>query len=128
MAVWLAQTLRPRRGHALAGWATQHLALRPDIARIAPLAHESGLSARRFGQVFREEVGLSPKRFARLLRFRSVIDRIAAGRGVDSAQLAAECGFHDQPHLNREFRAFTGLTPGAYVAAAGPHPNHVPLA
>lgn len=32
----------------------------------------------------------------------------------ESAELAVDCGYREQPHINREFRAFAGLAPGEY--------------
>ena len=61
----------------------------------------------------RREVGLSPKRFARLARFRSAIDRLATST---LATVAVECGYADQSHLTHEFRGLAGTTPSAYRA------------
>ena len=36
---------------------------------------------------------------------------------TDGATVAAVCGYADQPHLVRDFVAFTGLAPGAWLAA-----------
>jgi AraC-like DNA-binding protein len=74
-----------------------------------------GLSHQRFIQVFREHVGLTPKLFCRLQRFRSVVRRIERGGPVKWADVAAECGYFDQAHLIHDFRSFSGLTPLAYA-------------
>jgi methylphosphotriester-DNA--protein-cysteine methyltransferase len=100
----------------------------PQIERIADACRDTGLSQRRFGSVFREHVGMSPKRYARLQRFRAVVDSVQRGARIEWSRVAADCGFYDQPHLVREFREFAGMTPSAYVAARGAYVNHVPLA
>src|SRR3546814_65368 len=48
-------------------------------------------------------------------------------RSVDWAGVAVDGGFHDQPHLVHEFRAFAGLTPTAWLASRGQHASHVPI-
>lgn len=99
----------------------------PSITRIANICNETGLSPRRFGTLFREHVGMSPKRYARLQRFRAVVASARRDGRVEWSRVAADCGFYDQPHLVREFRAFAGMTPSAYLASCGAHANHVPL-
>src|SRR4051812_18032493 len=81
---------------------------------IAALAAQLGYSRRHLAARFHEHVGLPPKRLARVLRF----ERVAAGlrAGSDLADLAYACGYADQPHLNRDFRAFAGVTPTEYAA------------
>jgi len=100
----------------------------PSLQRMTAVSRESGLSARRFGALFREHVGMSPKRYARLQRFRTVVAHAHAHRHVDWSSVAADCGFYDQPHLVREFREFSGMTPTEYLAMRGEYVNHVPLA
>ncbi len=112
----------PAVTHALAAIERSHHA-----ATIEAVSRDSGLSRRRLSQLFREQVGLAPKLFCRLRRFHDVVEQAARGGPVDWAAVAAAGGFSDQSHLAHEFREFSGLTPGEYLAAARPHPNHVPL-
>ena len=86
-----------------------------------------GLSPRRFIQVFREEVGLTPKLFCRIRRFQEVLGLIGRGQHVEWAEVALACGYFDQAHFIHDFRAFSGLNPKAYLAHRGEHLNHVPL-
>ena len=70
---------------------------------------------------------MSPKRYARLQRFRRLVAQVHHDRAVDWAGIAVDGGFHDQPHLVHEFRAFAGLTPTAWLASCGQHASHVPI-
>jgi AraC-like DNA-binding protein len=85
---------------------------------IAALAAQLGYSRRHLAARFHEHVGLGPKRLARILRFERVAAGLRAGREL--AELAYACGYADQPHLNRDFRAFAGVTPTAYEAGLLP--------
>ena len=83
--------------------------------RIEAVAQALGVSARQLERMFRREIGLAPKHFARLTRFRrmlGVLDRA----DPQWADLAARAGYSDQPHLVREFREFAGLAPRACLA------------
>lgn len=84
-------------------------------ARVDGLAEEVGWSRKRLWARFRSQVGITPKRAARLVRFDHAAHLLAAGRAA--AGVAAESGYADQPHLHRETMAFTGLTPAAVAAA-----------
>jgi AraC-like DNA-binding protein len=78
---------------------------------VAELAERVYLSRRRISTLFAAEFGLTPKEAARTMRFTHAVARIVEGvRGgvLDLASVAAECGFADQPHLDREFRDFAG--------------------
>jgi methylphosphotriester-DNA--protein-cysteine methyltransferase len=125
---WLADIARDASIPQAIAHATALLRDAPALARIADVCRGSGYSPRRFGAVFREHVGMSPKRYARLQRFRAVVDSVERGRRIEWTRVATDCGFYDQPHLVREFRAFSGMTPTDYAARRGEYPNHVPLA
>jgi AraC-like DNA-binding protein len=89
---------------------------RRQIPMVRELAHEAGLSRRRFAQLFREQVGLPPKLYCRLQRFQNALKEIASGASVDWAQLALAAGYWDQAHLAHEFHDFSGLSPSAFLA------------
>lgn len=99
----------------------------PDAARIwqrlerahgrvtvAELVERSGWSARKLTALFTAEYGLGIKQAARLFRFDHARRRLDTGTPI--AQAAAVCGFADQAHLTREFTAFTGHPPRAYLS------------
>ncbi len=83
---------------------------------VATLAAEVGWSRRHLGARFQHDVGLPPKAVARILRFERVTRTLRAGCGGALADIAYACGYADQAHLNRDFRAFAGTTPTAFVA------------
>ena len=83
---------------------------------IAELAGELGWSRRHFGERFREHVGMAPKPAARILRFGHAVDLLGRDDGTRLAEIAQDCGYYDQAHLNRDFRAFAGGSPGDYLA------------
>lgn len=85
--------------------ATVARALEAGVS-VAKIVDEVGFSHRHVASTFREHVGLSPKRYARVRR----VVRAIGGRGV-LAQVAAGAGFADQAHLTREVRAIAGMTP-----------------
>lgn len=97
-------------------------------ASVHEVARRVGLSQRRFIQVFSAEVGLTPKLYGRVRRFRKASDLARTADAPDWAQIAVDCGYFDQSHLIRDFQAFAGLTPGNYFrsAVARVMPNHVP--
>ncbi|MEU3608074.1 AraC family transcriptional regulator [Streptomyces sp. NPDC035033] len=83
--------------------------------RVEDLADEVGWSRQLLWARFRSQLGVTPKRAARLVRFDHAAHLLAAGRAA--AGVAAESGYADQSHLHREVRTFTGLTPTAVAAA-----------
>jgi AraC-like DNA-binding protein len=87
----------------------------------------SGYSHRRFIELFRDAVGLTPKRYGRVLRFRRALERVAGGRAPSWVDVALGAGYTDQPHFNRDFREFTGITPARYGELAPILPQHVPI-
>ncbi|HJP77338.1 MAG TPA: helix-turn-helix domain-containing protein [Pseudonocardiaceae bacterium] len=88
---------------------------RQGQVRIDALADEAGWSRKRLWARFRDQIGLTPKRAAQLVRFDRAAHRLAAGNGA--ALVAAEAGYADQSHLHREALAFAGLTPTGVAAA-----------
>lgn len=82
---------------------------------VADIVSSLGISHRHFAALFRREVGMAPKLFARIQRFQSAMAATRQGKNADLARLAVECGYFDQAHMNRDFAAFAQLTPREYL-------------
>jgi AraC-like DNA-binding protein len=83
--------------------------------RVDGLADEVGWSRKRLWSRFRSQLGITPKRATRLVRFDHAAHLLAAGHAA--ASVATESGYVDQSHLHREVKAFAGLTPTALAVA-----------
>jgi AraC-like DNA-binding protein len=93
-------------------------ALSTDPARsITDIASELGVSHGHLDRQFTEQVGLSPRTLARILRMRRLLDYIDVYESQAWAEMAAQLGWFDQAHLIRDFKRHTGVTPADYVAA-----------
>ncbi len=95
---------------------------------MADVCAETGLSARRFIELFRCQVGMTPKQYSRVRRFQSIVQRLPEGVAVDWSGAALDAGYYDQSHLIHEFQAISGISPGTWEALRTEHRNHVPLA
>lgn len=84
---------------------------------VAAVAAEVGWSRRHLSERFGREVGFPPKALARVVRFQAAVDLLKRDPARSLADLAAVTGYADQPHLNRDFRAFAGLSPSGWLAA-----------
>jgi AraC-like DNA-binding protein len=100
---------------------------RSPTPTVSAVTDQTGYSARHFNQLFRDQVGLTPKLFCRVRRLRQVLYLIAGKEQVDWAEIAFTCGYFDQPHLIHDFRALVGCTPTEYLAQRGFHPCHIVL-
>jgi AraC-like DNA-binding protein len=83
--------------------------------RVREMAKYLGLSQRRFIQVFKEEVGMTPKLFSRIQRFQQTRTFIQHNPSFNWADLAVQLGYFDQSHFIREFLEFSGLSPTDYL-------------
>ena len=106
-------------------WSWRQLLRAGGVVRVADLAAGTGWSGRHLASRFRTEIGLTPKAAARVIRFdrarKLLVSRLAAANGDGDggyglAGLAADCGYFDQAHLAREFRALAGVPPSQWLA------------
>lgn len=81
------------------------------------LAAEACLSPRQFERSFIERVGMSPKLYARIVRFDQAFRLKERQPGLDWLAVAVQTGYYDYRHLVRDFKAFAGVTPPQLLAA-----------
>jgi AraC-like DNA-binding protein len=110
---WLLARLKPRTiVHPAVRWAVDRIAASGGRMSIAELATQTGFTRKHLGNLFQQQVGVSPKSLARIHRFRGALGLLNAADGqVPWAALAEHCGYYDQSHLINEFRRFTGFSP-----------------
>jgi AraC-like DNA-binding protein len=101
-------------------WAWRRLRDTHGRVAVGGLASELGWSHRRLIARFREQVGMPPKTIGRVLRFENVSRTLMRTPEPRLAEVAFECGYYDQAHLNRDFRDFAGVPPGVFLAARLP--------
>jgi AraC-like DNA-binding protein len=80
--------------------------------RIAQLCTRLGIGERRLERAFGRLIGLSPKTYARIMRFDRAMEALREGR--DQSSIALTCGYFDQAHMLRDFRTFAGVPPSQY--------------
>jgi len=104
-------------------WAWHRLDDMAGVWSVAGLAEEIGCSRKHLSLRFHDTFGLPPSTMAQLLRFARILGRLERDPARSLAALALDCGYSDQPHLNRAFRRFAGVTPTAYLRARMPPPG-----
>lgn len=96
-------------------WLWERLVQEHGRVRISDLVAETGFSHRHVASRFREQVGLTPKTAARILRFELAVELLA--RGEAASRVAVACGYSDQSHLSREVASLGGSPPTVVAAS-----------
>ena len=79
--------------------------------KVASIASQCGISVRHLGRQFEDAVGLSPKLFARIVRFQKVIAMAKQAPRPDWLTSVFVAGYYDQSHLIKDFREFAQSSP-----------------
>lgn len=91
--------------------AASFLARRGGRIAIHDLASELNTSVRQFERSFLREMGITPKRFARVARFQTALDARVRRPDRSWLDIANDSGYHDQMHLVHDFESLSGLSP-----------------
>jgi AraC-like DNA-binding protein len=115
--------------HVLMGMLTPTVAIAPEVREawralvasggsvpVTELARDVGWSRRHLAERFGDEFGLSPKFAGRVIRFERARRLLQSAGRPSFADVAAVCGYYDQPHLNRDFVELAGCPPGEWLA------------
>jgi AraC-like DNA-binding protein len=123
LLAWLSRPLKRHWAVPVALGELQRGTPVGDIVRQVDLSH------RRFSELFTAEVGITPKLYGRIQRFQRAARLARSQSSPDWCALAAACGYFDQSHLIRDFIAFSGFSPVAFLrcSTAELKENHVAL-
>jgi AraC-like DNA-binding protein len=111
----LALGARGGMSDPLVGRAVELIDGRRGALTVEELARSTGSTVRQLQRRFQDGVGLSPKAHGRIARVSHAMALLGPGARAGFADVVEACGFYDQAHLIREFRALVGTTPGAFL-------------
>ena len=124
---WIdARLARATRLDPAVGWMLTQIRHREGAVSIGRLREQTGWSKTRLTSTFVEQVGVSPKQYARVMRFSRALNLIHA-ETASIADVATAAGYYDQPHLNADFKELSGFTPTEFRHAHR-YPNSVSVA
>jgi len=104
--------------------AAEHTEVRAAVAllanggnvTVAATAQALERSRKHLAALFGDHVGVPPSMFVRITRFNRLLSALGRAPALSLSQAAFDCGYYDQPHLNRDFAEFAGLAPTVYLA------------
>lgn len=80
----------------------------------AELAKRLYVSSKSLERKFSAQLGKTPKQYLKIMRFQYAVKKLSAMDGQALTDLAYQCGYFDQAHFIRDFKLFSGLTPGEF--------------
>jgi len=108
---------RPEHEHRLISTATRLIGQAEGQLSLPQLSASVGTSARNLERKFSALLGTSPKQYIRIVRFNAVVQGLWRRNHKYLTDFAYNNGYFDQSHLIREFRSFSGYTPGEFLTA-----------
>lgn len=109
-------------------YALSQIIKQPDQLSLRKLNDKIGYSQKHFIKLFKEQVGITPKSYLKIMRFQKAINEIEKLTEVSWTSISTDCGFYDQAHFINDFKFFSGFTPEEYFKRKNNFLNYVPVA
>ncbi|MBM7620938.1 AraC-like DNA-binding protein [Bacillus tianshenii] len=103
--------------HSLIKKLINEISIMPTLS-FSLLAEEMGYSERHLNRIFKDMTGISPKLLAQIFRFEKASMELFKSPAGSVGSAAMDLGYYDQSHFIREFKRFSGMTPGEYKKKA----------
>jgi AraC-like DNA-binding protein len=114
---WLTDRVTRAKAPDLAtAWIAAEIERREGNLRVGALHADASLSRARVVERFRDQIGVPPKLYARLVRFRHVLERLHRDDAAALTDVALDAGYYDQAHMNADFRVLAGVSPTTFLA------------
>jgi AraC-like DNA-binding protein len=108
-------------------YAVSKITSQPNRLSFQRLSDQIGYSQKHFISMFKQQVGMPPKQYMKIMRFQNAIREIEENGSIHWAEIALRNGFYDQAHFIHEFSHFSGFTPGEYMQRKSDTLNYVPV-
>jgi AraC-like DNA-binding protein len=108
-------------------YALSSIVNQPTIRWLHQLNEQIGYSQKHFIGLFRDQVGVTPKQYLKIMRFQKAIRAVENNEFIRWSQIALESGYYDQAHFINDFKLFSGFTPKEYLRRKTSLLNYVPM-
>jgi AraC-like DNA-binding protein len=108
-------------------YAVSSIVNTPNRLSFQQLSEQIGYSQKHFINLFKCQVGVTPKQYLKIMRFQQAVLEMEIGQTADWSHFAQENGYYDQSHFINEFKCFSGFTPGEYMQRKTDTLNYVPV-
>ncbi len=105
---------RQARGEDSVDRIIRYIRTQPGPVRIPDIADEAAMSVRTLQRKLRNRLGVSPKTFTRIFRFNQLLAQMKLDGGQNWQDAMHQLGYYDQAHLIKDFKQFTGRSPGRF--------------
>lgn len=112
--IFLSRELSKLRSSHEMDWIVGEIKNKNGQVSLRDLSLHTGFSSRKIERLFKQQVGVSPKLYSRLIRF-CYAHNLLQQRTLTKVEATYLSGYFDQPHFNKEFREFTGENPESYL-------------
>lgn len=116
---YLVQQLNRRKNDLQVDYCLRQAQLSGGVVPISSLADGACISQRHLARKFQHQIGLSPKEYMRVCRFIQSLRYLKKYPAFSLTEIACQSGYFDQAHFNRDYKTYTGYTPGKLISA--PH-------
>jgi AraC-like DNA-binding protein len=125
LVAYVSEKLRSHKPDALASAIAKAISANPSDATYKDITSRIGFTRRRTEQRFIASTGLSMGTFVRKQRFQKAVHLLRPGKTISLTLAGLEAGYYDQSHFTRDFKTFSGITPGAFVKHQASFSNNV---
>ena len=108
-------------------YAMSSMIHQPSLRSLSHLSDKIGYSQKHFINLFRQQVGVPPKQYLRIMRFQKAICAIEENAVIQWNRVALESGYFDQAHFIHDFKRLSGFTPNEYLKRKSSVLNYIPV-